>query len=396
MQLKQLFKMVLINIYTNKIRTFLTTLGVIVGTATIFLVVAIGKGGEDQVNQQYSQLNVGTIMVMPAMRGKVVSPLTKNDATLFQESTSISVAFPVLSGKGDISYDNISYTGSFSAIQPEFQEVNHFVLKEGSFLSSEDESKHNKYTILGAEIAETLAEGNPTSSLIGATITVNQRRFTVIGILEMIGDSGPGINYDEAAFVPYSVGQKYLLGSKANPTIVAQAADIDSVQNAINDITSILDENHRMGGAEQFRIRDAGSRLVAAQESARTMSLLLLAVAIVVLIVSGIGIMNVMFVSVKERTKEIGTLKALGAKKKEILTQFLSEAVVISMVGGIIGVILGGASLPILTYFTLPALPSLTGVLLGLLFSAVTGIFFGFYPALKAASLNPIDALRYE
>lgn len=396
MQLKQLFKMVLINIYTNKIRTFLTTLGVIVGTATIFLVVAIGKGGEAQVNQQYSRLNVGTIMVMPAMRGKVISPLSKSDAELFQESPYISVAFPILSGRGDISYNSISCTGSFSAIEPEFQEVNHFTLKEGSFLSAEDESNQNKYVILGAEIAETLKDGDPNVNLIGETITVSSRRFKVIGILDLLGDSGPGLSYDESVFVPYTVGQKYLLGSKANPTIVAQAADIESVQNAIADITSILDENHRIGGAGQFRVRDAGSRLAAAQESARTMSLLLLAVAIVVLIVSGIGIMNVMFVSVKERTKEIGTLKAIGAKKKEILTQFLSEAVVISLVGGIIGVIIGGATLPILSYFSLPALPSLSGVLLGLLFSAITGIFFGFYPALKAASLNPIEALRYE
>lgn len=151
-----------------------------------------------------------------------------------------------------------------------------------------------------------------------------------------------------------------------------------------------------MGGAEQFRIRDAGSRLAAAQESARSMSLLLLSVAVVVLIVSGIGIMNVMFVTVKERTREIGTLKAIGAKKSEILSQFLLEAIFISLTGGVFGVIAGFFAIPVLKYFELPSLPSINGVVLGLTFSVITGIFFGFYPAWQAADLNPIDALRYE
>jgi putative ABC transport system permease protein len=204
------------------------------------------------------------------------------------------------------------------------------------------------------------------------------------------------MSYDDSAFIPYTVGEKYLLGTRANPTIIVQATGLETVQSAIEDITNILNETHRAGGAEQFRILDAGSRLVAAQESARTMSLLLLAVAAVVLIVSGIGIMNVMFVTVKERTREIGTLKAIGAKKREILGQFLIEAVVISLVGGVLGVIIGFAAVPLLKYFELPALPSISGILLGLVFSVITGVFFGFYPAWKAAELNPIDALRYE
>lgn len=395
MKLKQLIKMVFINIYANKVRTFLTTLGVIVGTATIFLVVAIGTGGEAQVNEQYSRLNVGTIMVMPASRGKVVSPLTEEDAKFFEWCDSISVSFPLLSGKGDVSFNDFSYQGSFAGIFPEFQDVNNFIIKEGRLISEEDENKRNKYAVVGADLAETLTDGDP-ESLLGETITIKQRRFEVIGLIERKGDQGPGLSYDEAAFIPYSVAERYLLGSKSNPTITAQATGIETVATAIEDITNILDENHKNGGAEQFRIRDAGSKLVAAQESARTMSLLLLAVAIIVLIVSGIGIMNVMFVTVKERTKEIGTLKAIGAKKREILSQFLIEAVCISIVGGIIGVILGVIFIPVLNHFDIYALPSINGFLLGLLFSVITGVFFGFYPAMKAADLNPIEALRYE
>lgn len=395
MKLKQLFKLVLTNIYQNKVRTFLTTLGVIVGTATIFLVVAIGAGGEAQVNEQYARLNVGTIMVMAAQRGRVVDPLTVKDAQLFIESENIADAFPVLQGNGNINYDNFSTSGGFMAIPPGFQQNNNLVIQQGRALEEEDEQKRNRIAVLGAELANTLTDGNP-SEIVGRSITINSRKFEVVGIYERVGDAGGMMSSDNSAFITYSVGEKYLLGTRANPTILVQATGLETVQSAIEDITSILNETHRAGGADQFRVLDAGSRLVAAQESARTMSLLLLAVAVVVLIVSGIGIMNVMFVTVKERTKEIGTLKAIGAKKREILGQFLIEAVVISLVGGVLGVMIGFVGVPMLEYFELPALPSINGILLGLTFSVVTGVFFGFYPAWKAAELNPIDALRYE
>lgn len=395
MKLKQLLKLVFINITQNKVRTFLTTLGVIVGTATIFMVVAIGAGGEARVNEQYAKLNVGTIIVMPAARGKVADPLTKKDALLFQESENVARAFPLLRGNGSITYDNFSTNAGFQAIQPGFQDSNHLTVQHGRALVEDDEKKKNKYAVVGAELANTLTDGNP-SGIVGRSISINSRKFEVVGVYNPVGDSGTGMSYDDSAFIPYTVGEKYLLGTRANPTIIVQATGLETVQSAIEDITNILNETHRAGGAEQFRILDAGSRLVAAQESARTMSLLLLAVAAVVLIVSGIGIMNVMFVTVKERTREIGTLKAIGAKKREILGQFLIEAVVISLVGGVLGVIIGFAAVPLLKYFELPALPSISGILLGLVFSVITGVFFGFYPAWKAAELNPIDALRYE
>jgi len=395
MKLKQLLKIVLINIYHNKMRTFLTTLGVIVGTATIFLVVAIGQGGEAQVNEQYSRLNVGTIMVMPAQRGRVLDPLTKEDAELFQASQNIKMAFPVLNGSGSMKYGNYSSNGSYYGILPAYLEANNLTINEGRFLDDTDESKRERVAVIGAGLAELLTDGNPTE-ILDKTLDLNRRKFVIVGILNRMGDSGSPQGFDDTAFIPYSSAERYLLGTRANPTVNAIAAGVDTVQAAILDITNILNENHLRGGSEQFRILDAGSRLVAAQETARTMSLLLLSVAVVVLIVSGIGIMNVMFVTVKERTKEIGTLKAIGAKKREILGQFLIEAVVISLVGGILGVIIGVCMVPLLTYFEILAIPSLSGVLIGLLFSVTTGVFFGFYPAWQAADLNPIDALRYE
>lgn len=395
MKLKQLLKLILTNITQNKMRTFLTTLGVIVGTATIFLVVAIGKGGEAQVNQQYSKLNVGTIVVMPAQRGKVADPLTKKDAQLFLESENIARAFPVLSGNGDINFNNYSTSGSYMAIQPEFQASNNLTVQQGRSLEEEDENKRNKCAVVGAELANTLTDGSP-AEIVGQSISIKSRKFEVVGIYNRVGDSGTGRSYDDAVFVPYSAGERFLLGTRANPTITVQAKDIDSVQSAIEDITNILNDTHRAGGSDQFRIMDAGSRLAAAQETAKSMSLLLLAVAAVVLVVSGIGIMNVMFVTVKERTREIGTLKAIGAKKQEILNQFLIEAVIISLAGGVIGVIVGFLTLPVLRYFGQTVIASVNGVFLGLIFSVVTGVFFGFYPAWKASDLSPLEALRYE
>ncbi|KUK82600.1 MAG: Uncharacterized protein XD97_0397, partial [Pelotomaculum thermopropionicum] len=337
MRLKQLLKLIIINITQNKMRTFLTTLGVIVGTATIFMVVAIGKGGEAQVNEQYSKLNVGTIIVMPAMRGRVADPLTKEDAQLFLASEYIARAFPVLSGNGEITYDNYSVDGGYMAILPEFQTGNNLTVRQGRAIGEEDENHKNRCAVVGAGLANALTDDHP-DAIVGHSISINNRKFEVVGVYHQVGDSGSGLSYDDAVFVPYTVGERYLPGTRANPIINVQATSLDTVQSAVEDMTYILNENHRAGGAEQFRIMDAGSRLAAARESARSMDMLLLAVAVVVLIVSGIGIMNVMFVTVKERTREIGTLKAIGAKKREILNQFLIEAALISLTGGVIGV----------------------------------------------------------
>lgn len=394
-KLRQLLKLVLINIYQNKIRTFLTTLGVIVGTATIFLVVAIGKGAQAQVSEQYAQLNVGTIIVSAFSRGPAADPLTEKDAQRFLESGYIEYAFPVLRGNGDINYENFSCRGSYSAVYPDFQTVNHLKIQAGRALEEEDENRKNKYVALGYELAHTLTDGN-AQEIVGRSITVNRRKFEVIGVYQRIGDTGSPLGYDNSALLCYSVGQKYLLGTRANPTIIVQAKDINTVEAAMTDIQAILDETHRAGGSSRFRIMDAGSGLAAAQHSARTLSLLLLSVAVVVLIVSGIGIMNVMFVTVKERTREIGVLRAIGARKGEVLIQFLLEAVIISLVGGIAGVMAGFCALPLLEYFELPSKASLNGVVLGVTFSMAIGTFFGFYPAWKAAELDPIEALRYE
>ena len=395
MKTKQLLKLVWINIWSNKFRAFLTTLGVIVGVATIVLVVAVGKGGEAQVADQFSKLNVGTILVMPANGQLGVSPLTEKDTLMIEELASVESATAYLSGKGDLAYNEVSYQGSVIGASPEYLSLNNLKLVAGNFITEENESNRQRVAVIGAELAETLM-GDSALSAVGESITINNRKFTVIGLLDRVGDSTGGVSLDDAAIIPYVVAEKYVLGANVDPRITALASSLDSVPIAMEEIKTVLNENHRTGGASLFNIRDAGSKLAAAQDTAKTMSILLTIVAGIVLVVGGIGIMNVMFVTVKERTREIGTLKAIGAKKKEIMRQFLLESILISLVGGGTGVLLGLALMPLTKYFELTAIPSFTGILMGLLFSMFTGTFFGYYPALKAASLHPIEALRYE
>lgn len=194
--------------------------------------------------------------------------------------------------------------------------------------------------------------------------------------------------------VPYTVAEKYILGNATRPRITALAKDFDSVPLAIKEIETVLQKTHK--GEIDFVVRDAGSRLAAAQDSAKTMTLLLTIVGTIVLVVGGIGIMNVMFVSVKERTHEIGILRAIGAEKRDILLEFLLESVIISLVGGVTGTMLGSALVPLSQYVGFEAISSAKGVNLGLFFSVITGTLFGYYPATKAANLSPLEALRYE
>ncbi|MBA1335099.1 MAG: ABC-type antimicrobial peptide transport system, permease component [Firmicutes bacterium] len=397
MKFEELLKMVFINIWANKFRAFLTMLGIIVGTATIILVVAVGKGGQAEVKEQFARLNVGTLYVMSAQGQSVKTKLNPDDAqAIMERAPSVSLASPSISGKAQIGYQDVSYQGGVSGVLPDYQLLTNLEVREGRFIDGEDDTKRNRVAVIGSDLAEILFEGE-TDSVIGKVINVNKRRFEVIGILERLGDSmGGDTSIDESILVPYTVAEKYVLGSNVRPRIIVLAKDINSVPAAMREIAGIIRETHRLKGADDFMIRDAGSRLSAAQDSAKTMSVLLIAVAVIVLIVGGIGIMNVMFVSVNERTREIGILKAIGTRRKYILLQFLLEAVSISLIGGLIGTVLGIFAVPLLKYLDIAAIPSFSGISLGLLFSAFTGTFFGYNPAKKASHLSPLEALRYE
>jgi putative ABC transport system permease protein len=249
--------------------------------------------------------------------------------------------------------------------------------------------------LLGSEIAEALFEDDPSAAL-GEEIKVNSRQFEVVGILEQSGKSIGFSSADEAMFFPYDTALKYIAGNEASPQLQLKAESVETTSALYDEVDLLLNQYFVDDGGHEFRIRDAGSMLTSAQDTSSLLAVLLTSVAAIVLIVGGIGIMNVLFVSVKERTKEIGVLKAIGAKRNTILLIFLVESVVISAIGGAVGIVVGLAATPLVSMGSIPAIATPSGVLLAGVFSLITGTVFGFYPALSAAKLSPIDALRYE
>lgn len=395
MSLREILRAVYISIAANKFRVFLTSLGIIVGAITIILVIGIGKGSQEDVAKQFGRLNVGTIQVMSGRAKEVSEVIDDNDLKSIKENCpSVADATMIITGQAEISYYDTSDTVSIAGVWENYPLFNNLEIEAGTFISDYDSQKRNKLAVIGSELAEQFF-GEEKATALGEYMTVKGKKYEVIGVLGYMGDSMPGFNIDESIILPYEAAEKYVIGKKSRPTIMAQAVNIDQVDFAIEEISQVMEQNHKKY-ADNFMIRDAGSRLVAAQESAKTMSALLIAIATIVLIVGGIGIMNVLFVSVEERTKEIGILKAIGARRRDILLQFLLEAIIISATGGIIAIILGVFLLPVLSFIDFTIIPSAYGNIIAFVFSIATGTFFGYYPAAKAASLTPIEALRHE
>ncbi|MBE0451879.1 MAG: ABC transporter permease [Clostridia bacterium] len=394
MRLSEIFRALFINIIANRFRVVLTMLGIIVGAATIIMVVGIGKASEKAVEDQFAMLNVGTLYIQSASGTKFI--LSKDDVDMLNEQSQyLQQSTIVLTSRTEISSNYASSNGSISGVTSAFDEMSNLTMYAGSFIEDSNELRRERVAVIGYDLAEILFPDNVDSAL-GQDVTISGRRYNIIGIVNRVGDAIQGIAIDESVVLPYSTAESYVLGSSGKPKIIAVANDIDSVELALFEINELFRVEYQNKGGASIMIKDAGSKLVAAQDSAHTMSVLLISVAVIVLIVGGIGIMNVLFVSVKERTKEIGILKALGARRQDILLQFLFESILISFLGGVVGIVFSFAMLPLMDYLKVDVIPTMEGYLLALVFSVVTGTFFGYYPATRAASLKPIDALRYE
>lgn len=453
MRFSELIRLVWINIMENKFKVLLTSLGIIVGAATIVLVIAIGQGSKADVADQFKNLSAGAIEVryqagmqgmenqsgfgggmpggfpgggapggMPGggggnrggggapggggnrggMMGSPFAGVRSNvDATLTAEDVEeIALFVP------DITTATISVSGSYSVLGYDMEEeedytivgayaayaqVSNLELALGDFITQEDTEDLSRVCVLGSRVCEEIF-GNAMTAY-NSVLTIDGRDYTVIGALESMGTVSSGVSPDTAVYLPYTTAEKYLFGNSIDPAITVLAEDVDHVPQVMENVEITLSDIHP---GVTYTISDAGSSMEAATRSANTMSLLLVAIASIVFVVGGIGIMNVLFVSVQERTREIGILKALGCSRGNILTEFLMEANMISTFGGVMGVVIGSALMPVLDRFEMRVEPSAGGVVMALVFAILTGTLFGFYPAAKAAALKPIKALNHE
>jgi putative ABC transport system permease protein len=408
MDFSQTLKIALRALRTNKMRSFLTMLGIIIGIAAVIAMMAVGTGASYVISQQIASIGSNIILVIP---GSTTSgglrtgsggaqTLTSDDVkAIMNECPSVSTASGTVRSSGQIVYGNMNWSSVIMGGTPELFEIREWPVTSGRSITQQDVDSAGKVCLLGQTVADNLfGSADP----IGNIVRIKKIPFTVIGILESKGQSPQGTDQDDTVFVPLRTAQRNLVRSQRTDSvgaIIVKAKSKEVIDKAESEIQSLLNQRHRItnGKESDFSTRNLSEILAVAEKSSKAMSLLLGAVASISLIVGGIGIMNIMLVSVTERTREIGIRMAIGAKKNDILLQFMTEAVLLTMLGGLIGIALGaGGATVVSRLLGWPTMISVQSVTIAFFFSAAVGIFFGFYPARKAAGLNPIDALRYE
>jgi putative ABC transport system permease protein len=405
MQWLMTFRIALRALARNKLRAFLTMLGIIIGVGAVIAMVAIGEGAKSTIRAQIASLGTNVLIVLPGSnsQGGVrlgtgnVNTLVDSDArAIVRELRSVSFASPVLRRPEQVVAGNLNWGTLAQGVAPEFQQIRDWQVADGRFLHEGDMDSAAKVAVIGETVARQLfGNDNP----IDAVIRIRNIPFRVVGLLAAKGQTGQGTDQDDTLLIPYTTMQKRLMRTTWVQSIVVKAVSAERVQEAQEQITLLLRQRHRISQdrEDDFNIRNLSDIAEAAQTTARVMAVLLGSVASISLLVGGIGIMNIMLVSVTERTREIGIRMAVGARSRDIMLQFLVEAVVMAATGGLIGIFLGiGSSEVLKQWAQWPTLISPTIVAIAFLFSGAVGVFFGFYPAKKAANLDPIEALRYE
>ena len=401
-----LFKIALRALANNKLRAFLTMLGIIIGVASVIAMLAIGQGSKKSIQQQISEMGSNMIMIHPGaeMRGGVRQDPSamqtlklENYEKLSEECTYLSGISPNVSSSGQLVAGANNYPSSVSGVSMDYLTIRQLTVEQGEMFTENDIRTAAKVCVIGKTIVDNLFPDG--SDPIGKVIRCNQIPFRVIGVLKSKGYNSMGMDQDDVVLAPYSTVMKRLLAQTYLSGIFASALTEDMTDEAVDEITTILRREHKLKETDDddFTIRTQQELSSMLNTTTDLMTTLLACIAGISLVVGGIGIMNIMYVSVTERTREIGLRMSVGARGVDILSQFLIEAILISITGGLIGVIIGcGASFMIKTIAHWPVFIQPWSVLLSFLVCTVTGVFFGWYPAKKAADFDPIDALRYE
>ena len=392
-------------ILLNKTRAMLTMLGIIIGVASVIAMLAIGEGSKESIKKNISSMGANLITIRPGagMMGGVRSDpssmqtLTLNDyKTLKTQTHYIKNISPIVNGSGQSIAGSNNWPTTIYGASPEYLSIRDWSVEKGSMFTEDDIESYAKVAVIGKTVQENLF---PNEDPIGKMIRFKNIPFKVIGILKEKGENTFGQDQDDIIIAPYTAVQKRILAQKYLQSIVASSISEDDSEAAVNEITTIMEKQHNIKerGDNDFNVSSQQEIISTFSSTSEMLTVLLVAIASISLIVGGIGIMNIMYVSVKERTKEIGLRMAIGAKGKDILLQFLIESVLISITGGILGVFIGlGATFAIKQFAGWPVSITMSSIVISFAVCTITGVFFGWYPARKAAQYDPINALRYE
>ncbi len=406
MNILNVIKVAILSLGRNKMRSFLTMLGIIIGVAAVIAMLAVGQGAKSAIQTQIQSLGTNMIIVFPSAvsqggvstgAGTSIKLTPEDAAAIANECPSVEYVSPVIHTSAQTIYKNMNWRTEIQAGNTNYFQIRNWTLQSGNFFNENDIKSDANVCLLGQTVVQNLfgTSVNP----VGQLIRINNLPFKVIGVLNAKGQTAMGNDQDDIIIAPFTTVQTKMLGWTWVNVILASAQSSAAINDAEQQITEVLRSRHHLQTWEpnDFTVRTQTDIATAAESTSRVLTILLASIASVSLIVGGIGIMNIMLVSVTERTREIGIRMSIGARGKDILYQFLIEAIMLSLLGGLIGVLLGiTASDLISSIAKWTTLISPESIILSFGFSGAVGVFFGFYPARKAAMLNPIDALRYE